>query len=81
MNQSYFAEIARGQEAHVWNISDTDFPASLPKQAPGCGWWRRFAPWCPEPYELNRHLFGPRPPQAIPLLWTSSRLEELPLSC
>ena len=80
MDHTFFAEIARDDEAGVWYVSDTDFPGLVAEAASERDLVRRIRKLVPELYELNRHLFNERALKAIPLRMTSSRLETIRLA-
>ena len=80
MAHTYYAEIARDDEAGVWYVSDTDFPGLVAEAASQHELVMRIRALVPELYELNRHLFDQSPLDSIPLRMTSSRLETIRLA-
>ena len=80
MDNSYFATIAWDEEAEVWYVADTNFPGLVAEAASERELVRKIRGLVPELYELNRHLFDPPLPEAIPLRMQSSRLEMIRLA-
>ncbi len=80
MDNTYFATIAWDEDAEVWYVADTDFPGLVAEAASERELVRKVRGLVPELYALNRHLFDPPAPEAIPLRVQSSRLELISLA-
>ena len=80
MDQNYFAEISRDEEAGVWYVSDTNFPGLVAEAASERELQDKIRELVPELYELNRNLFDEPAVEAIPLRMMSSRLETIRLA-
>ena len=80
MAHDYFADISWDGDAHVWYVSETNFPGLVAEAPSERELIARIRALVPELYELNRSLFDEPALDTIPLRMTSSRLETIRLA-